>query len=284
MKDYDCFCRVCIHCKSQITFAFIYLIQLEVLQLSVLEKDKYISSLEWQLTDVEATLTSVQAERDALALELECAFAREHEDLQEVGSVGDIACGDVVKHSDCGVVKSQYADDIPMQRVRKQPRRHLSDLTKRGNSYVEDFSGLFAGNASFSDYDVPASTEKEMFGLGRLKRSSNFSNINDLDERQQFNYQKTRTSISDIGKQSWENFDEVHEEPKLHRKRWDGFDDCERKCTINHGDDMWKFTPDSIINVSTGECGWVVEFSPDSIINVSTGECGWDVDFNLTVS
>ena len=121
---------------------------MDTLQLTLLEKDKYISSLEWQLVDSEATITSVQAERDRLALELDCALVREQDsDLQALGAVGDLSgYSEPVEHTNYGLVESGYVDDMPVRRVRKQPRRHLSDLTTRGNSYFDDFGALLLKN------------------------------------------------------------------------------------------------------------------------------------------
>ncbi|XP_078384535.1 uncharacterized protein LOC144666958 isoform X2 [Oculina patagonica] len=233
--------------------------RVDALQLTLLEKNKYISSLEWQLVDSEATITSVHAERDRLALELDCALAREQEsDLHVLGAVGDISgYNDPLEHSDYGLVESGYVDDMPVRRVRKQPRRHLSDLTTRGTSYFDDFGAILAGHASLSDYDVPTLAEKESRGLGNLKRATNFSNINNLDECEKFDKRKPHSPTL----QGWESFDDTDGglSPALNKNKWDRFADAsntkEDKVSEAKGDkdDLWTFTPDSIINVSTGE-------------------------------
>ena len=230
---------------------------MDVLQLTLLEKDKYISSLEWQLVDSEATITALQAERDRLALELDCVLAREQDsDLPALGAVGDISgYSDPLEHVNYGLVESGYVDDMPVRRVRKQPRRHLSDLTTRGNSYFDDFGAILAGHVSLSDYDVPTLAEKENRGLGSLKRATNFSNINNLDEFEKFDQ---RLPLSPKV-QGWESFDdsEAGLSPVLNKDKWHGFghvsniEDEGNDPKTDH-EDMWTFTPDSILNVSTG--------------------------------
>lgn len=243
---------------------------MDALQLTLLEKDKYISSLEWQLVDCEATITTVQAERDRLALELDCTLAREQEaDLQALGAVGDISdYSDPLDHLDYGLVESGYVDDMPVRRVRKQPRRHFSDLTTRGNSYFDDFGAILAGNASLSDYDVPTLAEKETRKLGNLKRATNFSNINNLDEFEKFDDRTPQSPmLRNAQLHGWESFDESDVGPSpLYKNKWDDAD-VDRfadACDMNEDEsdepkngkepDMWSFTPDSIINVSTGRC------------------------------
>jgi len=251
--------------------------KVDALQLTLLEKDKYISSLEWQLVDSEATITSVQAERDRLALELDCALAREQDsDLQALGAVGDISgYSDPLEHANYGLVESGYVDDMPVRRVRKQPRRHLSDLTTRGNSYFDDFGAILAGHISLSDYDVPTLAEKESRGLGNLKRATNFSNINNLDEFEKFD-KRPPLSPKVPG---WESFDdsEAGLSPVLNKDKWHGFSDVSN-IEGDEGDepnadneDMWTFTPDSILNVSTGEelCSLTTE--PSNIWRFSKG-------------
>ena len=234
---------------------------MDALQLTVLEKDKYISSLEWQLVDSEATITSVQAERDRLALELDCALAREQDsDLQALGAVGDISgYSEPLEHANYSLVESGYVDDMPVRRVRKQPRRHLSDLTTRGNSYFDDFGAILTGHVhvSLSDYDVPTLAEKESGGLGNLKRATNFSNINNLYEFEKFVDKRPPLSPKVPG---WESFDdsEAGLSPALNKDKWQGFSDVsniegdESNEPKADNEDMWTFTPDSILNVSTG--------------------------------
>lgn len=234
---------------------------MDALQLTLLEKNKYISSLEWQLLDSEATITSVQAERDRFALELDCALAGEQEsDLQVLGAVGDISgYSDPLEHSDYGLVESGFVDDMPVRRVRKQPRRHLSDLTTRGNSYFDDFGAILGVHASLSDYDVPTLAKKESRGLGSLKRATNFSNINNLDECEKFDKRTPQSPTL----QGWESFDDTDDaglSPALNKNKWGRFGDAsdmkedEVREPKADKDDMWTFTPDSIINVSTGRC------------------------------
>lgn len=235
---------------------------MDTLQLKLLEKDKHISNLEWQLVDSEATITSLQAERDRLALELDCTLAREQEsDLQALGAVGDMSgYTDPLENSDYGLVESGFVDDMPVRRVRKQPRRHLSDLTTRGTSYFDDFGAIVAGHISLSDYDVPTLADKESHGLGGLRRATNFSNINNLDECEKFDDGIPQSPSSSAKLQGWESFDEtdVGLSSPLHRNKWDTerFADAtelrEGDGSEHKSEDMWTFTPDSIINVSTG--------------------------------
>ena len=202
----------------------------------------------------------MQVERDRLALELDCALAREQEsDLQALGAVGDISgYSDPLEHSSYGLVESGYVDDMPVRRVRKQPRRHFSDLTTRGNSYFDDFGAILAGHVSLSDYDVPTSAEKESRGRGNLKRATNFSNINNLDGFEKFD----KTTLQSPSQPGWESFDDTDAglSPALNKAKWGSFSDA-TNMKEDKGDepktanaDMWSFTPDSIINVSTGRC------------------------------
>ena len=235
---------------------------MDALQLKLLEKDKHISNLEWQLVDSDATIASLQAERDRLALELDCTLAREQEsDLQALGAVGDISgYTDPLDNSDYGLVESGFVDDMPIRRVRKQPRRHLSDLTTRGTSHFDDFGAIVAGHVSLSDYDVPTLTDKESYGLGGLRRATNFSNINNIDACEKFHSVTPQSSSSNVHLQDWESFDEsdAKQSSSLNRNKWDRLSDVYDQTDRGGSDlksekeDMWTFTPDSIINVSTG--------------------------------
>lgn len=220
---------------------------MDTLQLQLLEKDKYISSLEWQLVDCEATIASIQVERDRLALELDITLGREQEDLHSLGAVGDSPCRDNLEQLDHGLVESGYVDDMPVRRIRKQPRRHLSDLTTRGNSHLDDFGAVVMVNASLSDYDVPRLAEKELKGLGNLKRAANFSNINNLDGNETF------SDKASMNHSQWESFDDTDGVlPALSKNKFSDVSDADNRRNAGNPD-MWSFTPDSIINVSTGE-------------------------------
>lgn len=221
--------------------------KVDTLQLQLLEKDKYISSLEWQLVDCEATIASIQVERDRLALELDITLGREQEDLHSLGAVGDSSCRDNLEQLDRGLVESGYVDDMPVRRIRKQPRRHLSDLTTRGNSHLDDFGAVVMVNTSLSDYDVPRLAEKELKGLGNLKRAANFSNINNLDENETF------SDKANLNHSQWESFDDTDGAlPALSKNKFSDVADANDGRNTGNPD-MWSFTPDSIINVSTGE-------------------------------
>ncbi|KAK3702399.1 hypothetical protein QZH41_019998 [Actinostola sp. cb2023] len=147
--------------------------QVKSLQILVREKDKQISNLEWQIMDAEATVTSIQAERDRLAVELDCMLAREEENLESYQD-----------SSDERVVFSDDEFDNPKltQSCKKNPRRHLSDLTRREDSQIDDFTEFVRQGKqviTLSDNDVASATNAEF--LGGLKRTTNFSNINDMD-------------------------------------------------------------------------------------------------------
>ena len=198
--------------------------------------------------DAEATIASIQVERDRLALELDCALGRDQEDLHSLGAVGNSPSKDPLDHLDYGLVESGYVDDMPVRRVRKQPRRHLSDLTTRGSSHVDDFGAVIMVNTSLSDYDVPTLAEKEVNRLGSLKRAANFSNINNLDPNETF------SDKAGTDHRQWESFDDVDGVlPGLRKNKF--ADVSNEDAQRNEGSpDLWSFTPDSIINVSTGEC------------------------------
>ena len=147
--------------------------QVKSLQITLLEKDKQISSLEWQLLDTEATVSSIQAERDRLAVEMDCMLAREEEDLANYRGVSS----DRAVFSD-----DEYYQPSPNTHS-KHTRRHLSDLTKREDSYIDDLTGFVQKGkhvSTLSDNDVPSAAEAQF--LGGLKRTTNFNNINDVDE------------------------------------------------------------------------------------------------------
>jgi hypothetical protein len=138
-----------------------------------MEKDKQISSLEWQLMDVESTVSSLQAERDRLAVEMDCMLAQEEEDLANFRASSD----DRVVFSD-----DEYYQPSPRSH-NKQTRRHLSDLTRREDSRIDDLTGFLQKGkhvSTLSDNDMPSSAEAQF--LGGLKRTTNFDNINDVDE------------------------------------------------------------------------------------------------------
>ncbi|EDO46318.1 predicted protein [Nematostella vectensis] len=277
------------------------------LEIKLMEKDKLISNLEWQLMDVESTVVSLQGERDRLAVELDCMLAREQDHFETYGMAS----------VDRGVFSDVDDEDIeePCQKSEKHPRRHLSDLSRHGDSKVDDLSSLVQhkskSNAS-SDMDMFATAE---FGLGGLKRTTNFNNINDVDETVDFHEERhtsfANSNITDLSasfpvpkkplvSSSWQSFGSDSEcdwrEGSLRSDRACGvteqavsmlqlstaeeaFEDaldtdwtldgrkagnqgasCRSSSSAYFSDsapeisqDLFSFTPDSIINVSTGE-------------------------------
>ena len=102
-------------------------------------------------------------------------------------------------------------------------------------------------NTSLSDYDVPRLAEKELKGLGNLKRAANFSNINNLDENETF------SDKANLNHSQWESFDDTDGAlPALSKNKFSDVADANDGRNTGNPD-MWSFTPDSIINVSTGE-------------------------------
>ena len=165
--------------------------QVESLQLTVLEKDKYITSLEWQLVDSDATIATLQAERDRLAIELECSVVPDHLSSVQGSLEALVAMADppIEDHYEYDLDDHSFDPEGFRRRVRKPARRHLSDLTRRDFSEIEDVQTLNQKTSirSLSDVDVPRRvTSAESFSLGALKRSTNFSNINALDESENF--------------------------------------------------------------------------------------------------
>lgn len=166
--------------------------QVESLQVTILEKDKYIANLEWQLVDSDATIATLQAERDRLTMEIDCSVVPDHlssvqGSLEALGAAAEPPIEDQYEY---------YIDDHSFdategfrRRVRKPARRHLSDLTRRDFSEIEDVRTFCQKTSirSLSDVDVPRHViSAENLSLGTLKRSTNFSNINALDESEKF--------------------------------------------------------------------------------------------------
>lgn len=266
--------------------------------------------------DGEATISSLQADRDKIAFELDYTLAREQEDLEMLGAVGETPSGDPFLYDPDDGCSASYNMEPP-QRVRKQPRRHFSDLTGRDAVNTGGFGGLLANNASWSDFDVPTLASND-FGSGRLKRSTNFSNINNLDESESYD-DDNRSMISDsvceidgglephlakpsgkLVRNKWQSFGsdsgewqdvnerhspvvrvssavsdlcawqmgtdtkELPQHQSLKENKSRKNDSCQSSSSACFSDsanktqaDMWSFTPDSIINVSTGKLNYL---------------------------
>ena len=265
-----------------------------------MEKDKIISDLEWQVTDCEATITSLQAERDKIAFELDYNLAREQEEFEVFGAVGEL---DRCRYDSQSRLPASYTDSP--QHSRKPPQRHYSDLTNK--------SEVVEGPASASWLDEPQSEGD--FGAGRLKRTTNFNNINDLDESENYDEDDSNSMLSDHVSTSERALHQVPEPTplsKINRNKWQSFgsdsgewqdggrarstvvrassavsDLCawqslsghkelpqsplltrdnprkdilsHRSLSVGHSNstdegqsDLWSFTPDSILNVTTG--------------------------------
>lgn len=124
--------------------------------------------------DAEATVTSIQAERDHLAVELDGMLAREEENLEAYHDLSD----DHVVFTD-----DEYESSNMQHSRKKNARRHLSDLTRRDDFQIEDFTDFVRNGKNvpaLSNNDVPSATDVEF--QGGLKRTTNFSNINNMDE------------------------------------------------------------------------------------------------------
>jgi len=257
--------------------------------------------------DAEATITLIQAERDRLAVELDGMLAREEEKLEAYRYSSD----DRTVFSD-----DEYEGSKLHASRKKNTRRHLSDLTQREDSQIEGFTDFVRNRnvPSLSNNDVLSAVDIEFYG--GLKRTTNFNNINNVDEFTDFHQDKDEHFIdfsasypsakikslasctnwhsfgsdSDSGlspakvKQStsWILSDIPSNEPLNGSSFEEGcFDDagdwalgaepapagslegCKNEsCRSSSsayfsdnstGHDPWLFTPDSIIDVSTGE-------------------------------
>ena len=161
------------------------------MEIALLEKDKYIANLEWQLVDSDATIATLQAERDKLTLELDCSVVPDHLSSVQgsLEALGATAEHPIEDHYEFYFDDNNFDSEGCRRRVKKPARRHLSDLTRRDFSEIEDVRDFCQKTSirSFSDVDVPRHvTSAENLSLGTLKRSTNFNNINALGESEQF--------------------------------------------------------------------------------------------------
>lgn len=199
-------------------------------ELTLTEKEKHISVMEWQIMDLEATIATLQAERDQLVLELELRHTHEnivegHGPLEEMGMVGgdeNFHSGhseaDIHRkskptnprraHSDLWGNGSENlslrqmlslsaewsAKDGP-QRMRRPPQRHFSDYGKRDiRVRSTDFSRPNATH-SLEDFDNLSEVDSGL-GLGKLTRTTNFCDILDADEYSNFHVADNRLSFT----------------------------------------------------------------------------------------
>lgn len=241
--------------------------QVKTLQITLMEKDKQISSLEWQLMDTESTVSSIQAERDQLAVEMDCMLAREEEDLANYRG----------ESPDSRAVFSDDEYYQPSSNTHtKHPRRHLSDLTKREDSHIDDLTGFVQKGkhvTTLSDNDVPSAAEAQF--LGGLKRTTNFNNINDVDEFVDFHQDegvgdsssidftasfppsKTKTLVDS----SWHSFgsdsDGTATSSKFNASLKNNYDDSEAWALSDS-----KYQNEEGCFEDAGEDGWVLDAEP----------------------
>ena len=198
---------------------------MRTLDLTLAEKDKHISVMEWQIVDLEATIATLQAERDQLVLELhynthESNIIQDHEPRGHVGGEEDLhsvhsgvdknqkltngrhSHGDIWGNGNESLSLRQMlslsaewsAKDGPVH-MRKPPQRHFSDCVKRdGRVRSTDFSRPNTTH-SLEDFDNLSEVDSGL-GLGKLTRTTNFCDILDADEYSNIHVADNRLSFT----------------------------------------------------------------------------------------
>ena len=214
-------------------FFVVFFYKVRSLELTLAEKEKYVSVIEWQIMDMEATIAALQAERDQLILEIELRDPHEHmsHSSENVGAMardggidedheydGDIEVDSRRKtkvrtarrpRSDLlGEARgteslslkqmlSLSAEWSPKEssRTRKPPQRHFSDYVKRDSRARN--GNISRGNTAHSLEDFDNISEGDSgLGLGRLTRTTNFCDILDADEYSNFHVADNRLSFT----------------------------------------------------------------------------------------
>ena len=192
-------------------------------ELTLAEKEKHISVMEWQIMDLEATISTLQAERDQLVLELELRHTHEnsvppHEPLGDMSGGEDFQSGhhDAYRkqkatnprrsHSDLLhngneslslrqmlSLSAEWSVKDGAGRMRKPPQRHFSDYVKR-DGRGSNFSGPNTTH-SLEDFDNLSEVDGGL-GLGKLTRTTNFCDILDADEYSNIHVADNRLSFT----------------------------------------------------------------------------------------
>ena len=130
----------------------------------LMEKDKKISSLEWEVKDAKATITALTSDKNKLIMEMENMELR-LEQLEEENSMQQNLS--VMTHSES------------IENSSEEEQMSCSD--KRSNQ----------PDSCVSNED----DSEDGCGFGQLKRAANFSNINTLDESAEFRMDPDQMSI-----------------------------------------------------------------------------------------
>ena len=193
--------------------------------MTLAEKDKHISVMEWQIVDLEATIATLEAERDQLVLELELQHPHEnivqgHDPMSDIGGDEDGHAGHSEVHrkqrptnsrrcySDLWAngneslslrqmlsLSAEWSVKDSTARMRKPPQRHFSDCVKRdGRGRGTDFSRPNATH-SLEDFDNLSEVGSGL-GLGKLTRTTNFCDILDADEYSNIHVADNRLSFT----------------------------------------------------------------------------------------
>ena len=181
--------------------------------------------MEWQIMDLEATIATLQAERDQLVLELELRhppenFVDGHKPLGDMGGDEDFhsAHPDAHRkqkptnskrsHSDLWgngseslslrqmlSLSAEWSVKEGSAHMRKPPQRHFSDCVKRdGRVRSTDFSRPNTTH-SLEDFDNLSEVDSGL-GLGKLTRTMNFCDILDADEYSNIHVADNRLSFT----------------------------------------------------------------------------------------
>ena len=193
------------------------------LELTLAEKDKHISVMEWQIMDLEATIATLEAERDQLVLELELRHPHEnigqgHDTLVDIGGEEDVHGGHPDAHRKQRPPRRCYSDlwangneSLSLRqmlslsaewsvkdgtaRMRRPPQRHFSDCVKRdGRVRGTDFARPNTTH-SLEDFDNLSEVDSGL-GLGKLTRTTNFCDILDADEYSNIHVADSRLSMT----------------------------------------------------------------------------------------
>lgn len=222
--------------------------------------------------DMEATIATLQAERDQLVLELELHDSRGGSVVESSENLGGLSNEDEYRDDDLRRVEKEsrrkaktLAFDRPHShndlrapenlslkqlmrlsagwlpkdaRMRRPPQRTYSDYLKRDSHFL-DFSTRKSAH-SLEDFDNLSEVDSGL-GLGRLTRTTNFCDILDADEYSTFHVADNRLSFTgdSVQGERASNDEEVESSRESLAKKWETFDGHE----VRNEDNGHRTTP-----------------------------------------
>ncbi|XP_028405943.1 uncharacterized protein LOC114528492 isoform X2 [Dendronephthya gigantea] len=201
--------------------------KLRSVELNLAERDKHISVMEWQIMDLEATIATLQAERDQMILDIELRHTHENtitpdpmgEVMGEERDFGDENSANAHRrqnpmepmqnHRDLwgdgneslslrqmmSLSAEWTAKDGPGGNMRNPPQRHFSDCMKREVRVRSADLSRPNTTHSLEDFDNLSEVDSGL-GLGKLTRTTNFCDILDADEYSNFHVPDNRLSFN----------------------------------------------------------------------------------------